>query len=137
VTLRLSPYVSLPGGAARAALEFYRSVLGGKVVINTFGEFGGAEGVDPEAVMHGQLDAPSGFTLMVSDAMAGMAAAPGSNIALCLFGDDLDELRTTFDGLAEGGEVTTPLEQQVWGDHYGAFTDRFGVDWMVNGGGTA
>jgi len=137
VAQQLSPYVSLPGGAARAALEFYRSVLGGEVRISTFGEFGGAEGVDPDAVMHGQLDTPSGVTLMVSDAMAGMAASTGSSIALCLYGDDLDALRASFTGLAEGGEVTTPFEPQVWGDHYGAFTDRFGVDWMVNGGGTA
>ncbi|MCI2237015.1 VOC family protein [Paenibacillus sp. TRM 82003] len=130
---RLSPYVSLPG-TAREALAFYRSVLGGEVSTSTFGEFGGggAEGVDPDGVMHGQLDTPSGFTLMVSDAVAGTSPATGSNIALCLFGDDLEQLRGFFDGLAEGGEVTTPLEVQVWGDPYGALTDRFGVDWMVN-----
>ena len=82
--------------------------------------------------MHGQLDTPAGFTLMVSDAMPGMAAAADGNVALCLFGDDLDELRGFFTALAEGGKVTTPVEVQVWGDAYGALTDRFGVDWMVN-----
>ncbi|WP_432496738.1 VOC family protein [Kineococcus auxinigenes] len=127
----LSPYVCLPG-TARQALAFYRSVLGGQVSISTFGEFGGAGGADPDGVMHGQLDTPSGFTLMVSDAMPGMSSATGGNIALCLFGDDLEQLRGFFDGLAEGGRVTTPLEVQVWGDPYGALTDRFGVDWMVN-----
>ncbi|GAB3219266.1 VOC family protein [Kineococcus gypseus] len=128
----LSPYVSLPG-TAREALEFYRSVLGGQVGISTFAEFGaGGEGVDPDGVMHGQLDTPSGFTLMVSDAMPGMSSATGGNLALCLFGDDLELLRGFFTGLAEGGKVTTPLEAQVWGDQYGALTDRFGVDWMVN-----
>ena len=128
----LSPYVSLPG-TAREALAFYCSVLGGKVNIATFGEFGaGGKGVDPDGVMHGQLDTPSGFTLMVSDAMAGMSSATGGNLALCLFGDDLEQLRGFFTGLAEGGEVTTPLEAQVWGDQYGALTDRFGVDWMVD-----
>jgi PhnB protein len=25
-----------------------------------------------------------------------------------------------------------PLEKQMWGDEYGACTDRFGVQWMVN-----
>nr|WP_205709407.1 VOC family protein [Kineococcus siccus] len=135
--MRLSPYVTLPGGTARAALEFYRSVLGGEVSISTFGEFGGVEGLDPDAVMHGQLDAPSGVTLMVSDAMPGTTSAGAGNTTLCLFGDDLDELRTSFTGLSEGGEVTTPFEQQMWGDHYGAFTDRFGAEWMVNGGGSA
>ncbi|NAZ85421.1 VOC family protein [Kineococcus indalonis] len=130
---RLSPYVSLPG-TAREALAFYRSVLGGEVTLSTFGELGagGAEGVDPDGVMHGQLDTPSGFTLMVSDAMAGAAPTTGSNLALCLFGDDLEQLRGFFTGLAEGGRVTTPLQAQVWGDQYGALTDRFGVEWMVD-----
>nr|WP_218885917.1 VOC family protein [Kineococcus aurantiacus] len=119
-------------GTARQALEHYRSVFGGEVAISTFGEFGGGEGVDPDAVMHGQLDTPSGLTLMVSDAMAGMSAKTGGNVALCLFGDDVPTAERFFAGLAEGGEVTTPLEKQVWGDLYGALTDRFGVDWMVN-----
>nr|WP_205707087.1 VOC family protein [Kineococcus vitellinus] len=121
-------------GTAREALAFYRSVLGGEVSISTFGEFTaeGAEGLDPDGVMHGQLDTPAGFTLMVSDAMPGMSAATGGNLALCLSGDDLEQLRGFFTGLAEGGEVTTPLQPQVWGDQYGALTDRFGVDWMVN-----
>jgi PhnB protein len=132
VTARLSPYVCL-AGTAREALDFYRSVLGGEVRVSTFAEFGGGgEGVDPDAVMHGQLDTPDGFTLMVSDAMPGMVASGSGGVALCLSGDDAEHLRACFAGLAEGGEVTTPLEAQVWGDEYGALTDRFGVDWMVN-----
>ena len=31
-----------------------------------------------------------------------------------------------------GGEITMPLEKQMWGDVYGAFTDRFGIVWQVN-----
>lgn len=134
MSTRLSPYVCL-AGTAREALEFYRSVLGGQVSVTTFGEFGGAAGaggVDPDGVMHGQLDTPAGLTLMVSDAMPGMSAAGGGNVALCLFGDDPAEGERFFTGLAEGGKVTTPLEEQVWGDLYGAVTDRFGVDWMLN-----
>ncbi|ABS01817.1 VOC family protein [Kineococcus radiotolerans] len=129
---RLSPYVCL-AGTAREALDHYRSVLGGEVTVSTFAEFGGGGGgADPDGVMHGQLDTPDGFTLMVSDAMPGAAASTGGNVALCLSGDDAAHLRACFAGLAEGGEVTTPLEVQVWGDEYGALIDRFGVDWMVN-----
>ena len=25
-----------------------------------------------------------------------------------------------------------PITDQVWGDYYGAFKDKFGVMWMVN-----
>ncbi|PRY12225.1 VOC family protein [Kineococcus rhizosphaerae] len=131
MSTRLSPYVCL-AGTAREALEFYRSVLGGEASVMTFADYGGGEGVDPDGVMHGQLDTPAGLTLMVSDAMPGMSAAGGGNVALCLFGDDSAEGERFFTGLAEGGKVTTPLEKQVWGDLYGALTDRFGVDWMVN-----
>jgi PhnB protein len=126
----LNPYVNLRG-QAREALAFYQGVFGGEVAISTFGEFG-MEGVAADQVMHGQLDTPKGFTLMVSDAPEGMPGSEGSNITICLSGDDTDDLTGYFQGLGEGGQVTTPLEKQMWGDHYGALTDRFGVDWMVN-----
>ena len=48
-----------------------------------------------------------------------------------LSGDD-EDLREYWDKLSESGTVTTPLEKQVWGDEYGACTDQFGIDWMVN-----
>ena len=51
---------------------------------------------------------------------------------MSLSGDDVDQLRGWFAGLAEGGEVTTPLALQMWGDEFGMLTDRFGVPWMVN-----
>ena len=39
MTSRLNPYISFNGNA-REALEFYQSVLGGELAVNTFGEFG-------------------------------------------------------------------------------------------------
>ena len=35
--------------------------------------------------------------------------------------------------LANGGNVTMPLADMFWGAYFGAVTDRFGVQWMVNG----
>ncbi|WP_380159002.1 VOC family protein [Kineococcus sp. R86509] len=128
---RLTPYITFPG-TAREALTFYRSVLGGELTTTTFGEFGGGEGVDPEGVMHGMVDGPAGFALMASDAPPGRPVEVGNNVTISLFGDDVEELRGFFAGLAEGGTVTTPLEEQVWGDEYGSFTDRFGINWLVN-----
>lgn len=127
----LSPYVTFPG-TAREALTFYRSVFGGEVSITTFGEFGSATGIDPEAVMHGQLSTPDGYVLMASDPPPGTGITVGDNITLALFGDDAETLRGYFAALAEGGEVTTPLEQQVWGDEYGSLKDRYGVNWLAN-----
>ena len=131
MTSRLNPYLSFPD-TARQALEFYRGVFGGELTLSTFGEAGGAEGPDADKVMHGQLETPAGYTLMASDTPAGMETTVGTNISISLSGDDADELRGYFGKLSDGGQVTMPLEKQMWGDEFGTCTDRFGVEWMVN-----
>jgi PhnB protein len=47
-------------------------------------------------------------------------------------GDDADELRGYWEKLSSSGDVTMPLEKQVWGDEFGMCRDQFGVSWMVN-----
>ena len=127
---RLNPYVQF-GTEARDALAFYASVLGGEPTTMTFGAMG-STGPEAELLMHGMLETPAGFTLMAADTPPGMERQEGSSIAISLSGDDADDLRRWFAGLAEGGTVVTPLETQVWGDEFGMLVDRFGVSWMVN-----
>jgi PhnB protein len=128
---RLNPYIGFTDNA-RQAMEFYQSVFGGNLTINTFGEFG-AEGT-PEAdkVMHSMLETDGGLTLMASDTPPGMQRNPGDNITISLSGEDADELRGYWDKLSAGGTVSLPLEKQMWGDEFGMCIDRFGIPWMVN-----
>ena len=128
---RLNPYIQFDGDA-REAMEFYRDVLGGELVINTFGEYGSDDPATADKTMHAQLETDGGFTLMASDAAPGMEHRPGTNITISLSGEDGDELRGYWDKLADGGAVTMPLEKQMWGDEFGMLTDRFGIGWMVN-----
>ena len=128
---RLNPYLRFQGNA-REAIEFYQQVFGGELRLNTFGEYGMGEGPLADQVMHAQLETPAGYTLMVSDTPPGMEHQPGTNITVSLSGDDAEELRGYFAKLSEGGTVSMPLEKQMWGDEYGALTDRFGVPWMAN-----
>ena len=127
----LNPYISFDG-AARDAMEIYKATFGGELSVNTFGDFGQAPPGFEDKVMHSQLETPSGFTLMASDTPPGMPFQPGTNISVSLSGDDESELRGYFDKLADNGQVTMPLEKQMWGDVFGMVTDRFGVNWMVN-----
>ncbi|MEV6277048.1 VOC family protein [Nocardia sp. NPDC051832] len=133
---KLNPYLGF-GDTARAALEFYREVFGGELVVNTFGEFGDPAGEGADLVMHGRLETPSGFTLMAADTPPGMDYKPGSSISVSLSGDDAEELRGYWAKLIAGGTVTVPLEKQMWGDEFGMCQDKFGVDWMVNIGASA
>lgn len=134
---RLNPYLSFNGNA-REAMEFYRDVFGGHLDTTTWSEGGMADDpADADRLMHAQLEADNGMTLMGSDAPSASPTTPGSSITISLSGDDEAELSGYFRKLQEGGTVRMPLEKAQWGDHFGMLTDRFGVAWMVNIAGTA
>jgi len=128
---RLNPYLNFNGNA-RQALEFYQSVFGGDLNVNTFGQLGGMEGADADKIMHGQLETGAGYTIMAADVPSHMEYQPLAGAAVSLSGDDGDALRGYWQKLSAAGAVTVPLEKQMWGDEFGMCTDQFGVPWMVN-----
>jgi PhnB protein len=69
---------------------------------------------------------------MASDTPSGMERTSGDNITISLSGEDGGELRGYWEKLSHGGNVTMPLEKQMWGDEFGMCIDRFGIPWMVN-----
>ena len=131
MTSRLNPYINFTGNA-REAMEFYKTVFGGTLRLNTFGEFGNPDPVTADQIMHAQLEADNGMTLMASDTPPGMPHTQGDNITISLSGDDSEALHGYWDQLSQGGMVNMPLEKQVWGDEFGMCVDRFGIPWMVN-----
>jgi PhnB protein len=131
MTSRLNPYLSFNGNA-RDAMEFYRSVFGGELRINTFGDYGNPDPAVADKVMHAQLETDAGYTLMASDLMPDMPFNRGDSITVSLSGEDADRLRGYWEKLSDGGTVSMPLEKQMWGDEFGMCSDRYGVPWMVD-----
>ena len=127
----LNPYISFKDNA-REALEFYKDTFGGELTLSTFGEYGDPSQPGADGIMHGQLETPSGYTIMAADTPPGMDHNPGTNIAVSLSGDDGDALRGYWEKLSDGGTVSMPLEKQMWGDEFGMCVDQFGISWMVN-----
>jgi PhnB protein len=128
----LNPYLSFRD-QAREALGFYQSVFGGEIQLSTFGEFNMSDDpAEADKVMHGQLETPSGFTLMAADTPNSMELTPGGTYSISVSGDDEQELRRYWDGLADGATILMPLERAPWGAHFGGLVDRFGVSWFVN-----
>ncbi len=129
---RLNPYINFKD-TARQAMEFYKSVFGGELTISTFGDFQMSQApAEKDLVMHSQLTAPNGFTLMGSDTPGHMEYKPGTNYSVSLSGDDEPELRGYWDKLAAGATITQPLEKAPWGDSFGMLVDKFGTAWLVN-----
>ena len=128
---RLNPYLNFNGNA-RQALEFYSSVFGGDLNLNTFGDFGAQGTPDADKIMHGQLETDAGYTIMAADVPSTMQYEPVAGCSVSLSGDDADALRGYWQKLSEGGTTTMPMEKQSWGDEFGMCVDKFGVPWLVN-----
>jgi PhnB protein len=134
MTTILNPYLHFRN-TARSAMEFYHSVFGGELTVQTFGEMGDPYPGEGDKVMHAQLETPSGFTLMGSDTPNSMGHDRGENVlSISLSGQNADEaeLRGYWDKLIAGGQVTQELQTAPWGATFGMVVDAFGVGWLVN-----
>ncbi len=132
MTVRLNPYLSFRD-TARQAMEYYHSVFGGELTMNTFAEFHASDDpAEQDKIMHAMLEGENGIVLMGADTPNRMEYTPAAGIAVSLSGDDERALRGYWDKLADGGTVTAPLEKSPWGDTFGMCTDRFGINWLVN-----
>ena len=137
MAVRMNPYLVMDGNA-KEAVAFYEKALDAKNMgVQTFGEMPGDPNHPmPEAakdrVMHALLKVGE-TDLMFSDTFPGMPYPyqTGNNVNIAIVSDDADRSRRIFDALAEGGQVTMPLQQTFWSPAYGQLTDKFGVVWQV------
>ncbi len=133
---RLNPYLSFKDNA-RQAMEFYKTVFGGKLTMSTFKDFGMSQDpAEANKIMHSMLEAENGITFMGADTPSNMPYQQGACVSMALSGDNLAELSGYFEKLAVGGTVKMPLAKAPWGDTFGMLTDKFGIEWMVNVAGT-
>jgi PhnB protein len=121
-------------GQCGEAFRFYERVLGGKIdFIQTHGESPMADQTPPELrdkVMHVHMTVGD-QVLMGSDApMQHFEKPQGFSVSLGI--EDPAEAERVFNGLAEGGTVTMPLQKTFWAERFGMLVDRYGIPWMVN-----
>lgn len=127
------------------AFNFYRSVFGGEFLgfqrykdmpksseKETCG--GQISEIDSEKVLHVALPVGKGNVLMGSDCPESFRDTfiVGNNYSISLNTDSEEETERLFNALSKGGQVKMPLEKTFWNAYFGMFTDKFGVNWMVN-----
>lgn len=129
---KLEPYLSFNNNT-RQAMEFYKTIFGGKLEFNTFKDFNASK--DPsedDLIMHSTLKAPNGISFMASDTPKRIEFKPTAGFNMSLTGENEIELRNYFEKLANGGIITMPLEKAIWGDTFGMCVDKYGISWIVN-----
>ena len=132
----INPYLSFSGNCEEA-FNFYKSVFGGEFLrLVRFKEVPAEQSVpasEGEKIMHVAL--PIGkAVLMASDASStcGPQLAPGNNFSISINAESEGEATRLFNGLSAGGHVIMPLHKAFWNAYFGMFTDKFGIQWMVN-----
>ncbi|GHD87061.1 VOC family protein [Streptomyces naganishii] len=121
-------------GRARAALEHYQSVFGGRVTIVTYKDMGDVpDEKEADWVVWGEVAGDGGFHVMAYDVPSRLPWDQGSNpFFVSVRGDDSDEISALWERLAEGSTVVQPLAPSRWAPLYGMLTDRFGVTWVLD-----
>jgi PhnB protein len=71
--------------------------------------------------------------LMASDDPTTDSFGPVQGMMVSYDAADLADAKRVFDALAEGGNVTQPLEPTFFSVGFGMCVDRFGTPWMVGG----
>lgn len=138
----VSTYLNFAGQAEEAA-NFYKDVFGTELdgEIMRFGDLPPSEDMPPlpeeekDWVMHLSLPILAAHKLMISDvatSWGGDGLVKGNNYYISIHPDTRAEADRLFAALSQGGTVEMAMNEEFWGDYFGSFKDRFGVQWMIS-----
>jgi PhnB protein len=134
----VNPYIHFNGNAEEV-FTFYKSVFGGEFEkVSRYKdisspEFPIAEN-DANRIMHITLPIGKSNVLMGSDVlqMMGQVTENDSRNTVFINAESKEEADKLFNGLSEGGKVEMPISYGPWGNYFGMFADKFGIEWMVD-----
>ncbi len=132
-------YLNFSGNCEEAFL-FYKSVFGGEFsYLGRFKDIPKQEDLpeipseDGEKILHVTLPISKETSLMGCDNIGewNEAYQQGNNFSVSVTTDSREEADRLFQELSLEGQVQVPLALAFWGDYYGQFTDKFGINWMI------
>lgn len=128
-------------GNCEEAFDFYKSVFGTEYeYIGKFKDMpenensGKMSDTDGNKIMHVSLPISKETMLLGSDTGGEWTERflQGNNFSISINAESKEEADKLFNGLSEGGQATMPMNLTFWGAYFGMFTDKFGINWMVN-----
>ena len=128
-------------GNCEEAFNFYKSVFGGEFTyVGRYKDMPPQEGQgkmsaeEANRIMHISLPVSKETVLMGSDAGGEWATniIQGNNFSISINTDRKEEADRLFNGISSGGKVSMPMNQTFWGDYFGMFSDKYGINWMVS-----
>lgn len=125
-----------------AAFLFYKEVFGGEFEGNGMIRMGDAppqdgqppmDAADSQLVMNVGLRITGNHLLMGTDApdSFGFHLNAGNNVYINVMPDSREEADRLFAALSVEGKIESPMSDMFWGDYWGSFADKFGMQWMI------
>ncbi|MGZ5198667.1 MAG: VOC family protein [Telluria sp.] len=130
------PYVLFDGNCEEA-MRFYEKTLAAKLEATVrFSDMPGCGELPAEQagrLAHARLAFQGKGMLYAGDShpMFGYEGVKG--VMLTLNYDSVGQAQEAFAALSEGGKVSMPMAPALWAEVAGMLTDRFGVEWIING----
>ena len=138
----LFPYLAFE--KAKDAIAYYEEVFGAKnvkrleVSEEQAEQFGMTKEQAAEATMHAEFEV-LGVKILCSDSF-GRVENINNGISLLIDfdvnnQDDSDRVQQFYDEIKDHDslDIEMTLKEQFWGGKMGAFTDKYGVRWMLHG----
>ena len=126
----LTAYLSFNGNC-REAMTFYQACLGGNLTLQTVDENTlEADGSLKNCIVNATLVRDQ--LILVGTDLLPEDWKKGNSISLWLMCESEFEMKSSYQKLATDGEQTQPPVRTVHGALFGALTDKFGNEWLVN-----
>jgi PhnB protein len=134
----INPYINFNGNALEA-FTFYKSVFGGEFTkVAYFKDMASAEFPVSESeankIMHIGLPIGPSNVLMGNDVpeFMGKTNERENRSKISVNCESKEEADKIFNGLSVGAEVEFGMGDSPWGSYFGAFRDKYGIEWMVD-----
>lgn len=89
---------------------------------------------EQEGIMHIELPLGENMILMGTDIVCSMGQKleMGNNFSISLQVESKQDAQNYFQKLSANGKITVPIQDMFWNAYYGACTDQYGIQWMIN-----
>lgn len=134
----INPHIHFNGNTEEAFL-FYKSVFRGEFIrLVRYKDMTNAGYQFPERelnkIMHIALPIGNSSVLMGSDVpeILGQVSENENRSKIIISAESEEEAAYLFNGLSVGGTVEMPLGNSAWCTLFGAFRDKYGIEWMID-----
>ena len=134
----INPHIHFNGNTEEA-FEFYKSIFGGSFTrIVRYKDLPNMENAFSEKefnkIMHISLPIGSSSVLTGSDVpdILGKVSENENRSKITVSAESKEEADFLFNGLSAGGDIEFPIDNSPWGSYFGAFRDKYGIEWMID-----